>query len=234
MKRMFSVNGPFAAVFGVMLLGVSSSNPTAYLYPSLRTGQTIVQSFRSSFGSEGVHRSVSTTIRTTVKSISGVTARLSYSASIGDHNITSDQSFDQKNLAAFDAQGAPKTIHSATYIFYSTFLFGTPPSDFHVGSHWTVHLGDAWQLGPPGDQVVEVVSIDDARHSVVLHVHGHGVGPSETQIQHPPVTTGSIDGKSTQLTTDLGETTWDGVFTIRDGLTESSTMKVNQKQVLEK
>lgn len=63
--------------------------------------------------------------------------------------------------------------------FVNPTFWGNPRLPLHRGMHWTVTLDKPWELGPPGQQTVTVLSVDSTNGIVVMKREGSGIGPAE-------------------------------------------------------
>ena len=73
-------------------------------------------------------------------------------------------------------QGKCELTTDASGPFFNPTFWGEPQGDLKPGMTWTVTLAQPWELGPPGQQTISVVSTDPANGVIVLKREGHGEG----------------------------------------------------------
>jgi hypothetical protein len=112
-------------------------------------------------------------------------------------------------------------ITDASGPFYNPTFWGSPQSELRSGHSWTVTLSQPWELGPPGTQIVTVISIDKVNGIVVLKREGEGVGPYKGNHDTAVVTKG---GKPYTVTTKFGKAHWVGQAVIQHGVIVSDEL----------
>lgn len=123
--------------------------------------------------------------------------------------------------------------HETSGAFFNRTLWGNPPADLQVGSHWTATIAQPWELGPAGTATVRVVQLDPANHTVTLSREGHGSGPSLHDQQVKQITLTTDDGASVQAKVIPGEASWHGRTIVRDGIIVADTILVERDVTLE-
>ncbi len=106
--------------------------------------------------------------------------------------------------------------------FYNPTFWGSPKGgDLKPGQTWTLTLNRPWELGPPGNQTVTVVSVDKKNGITLLKREGSGAGPYEGA--HDTMTV-KKDGKPYKVTIKYGTAHWSGQVVIRQGVIVSDEL----------
>lgn len=131
-------------------------------------------------------------------------------------------------VACYEGKCHPNT--DASGLAYNPLLWGPPPARLHVGQHWVVNIGVPWELGPPGRQVVTVVALDPADHSVTLKREGEGDGSYQGD---KPTVRMLRQGKTQELKLHPGHSHWYGYTIFRRGIVVSDELMVERPVTLE-
>jgi hypothetical protein len=105
--------------------------------------------------------------------------------------------------------------------FFNPTFWGEPKGPLKPGMHWTVNLQQPWELGPPGQQTVTVISVDPANGIVILKREGSGVGSFEGKND---VALLKRDGKQYRVTVKFGDAHWVGQAVFQHGVAISDEL----------
>ncbi|HEY1774489.1 MAG TPA: hypothetical protein VGH91_15000 [Gammaproteobacteria bacterium] len=98
---------------------------------------------------------------------------------------------------------------------FNPLLWGMPAGELKVGQTWQVAVTEPWEIGPPGNETVRVVSLDAADGIVTLEREGSGSGKSEDDERKLPIV---VKGVKQEATVVAGSATWSGLTTIQRGM----------------
>ncbi len=108
--------------------------------------------------------------------------------------------------------------------FFNPTFWGNPQGDLKPGMSWTVELTQPWELGPPGKQIVTVLSVDKLNGMVVLKREGQGVGSYEGKHDVALITR---DGKQYRVGVKHGNAHWIGQAVFKHGVVVSDELLCN-------
>ena len=236
-----AVRNVIAVSFLFWIAGVAQADPSdTYLKPALRVGEHLSNVFSKTVSIQGAGYDEY------VKRIAG-SANVTVSR-MDEDGITfdSDYRYDGYTSGKGDYRVMPDGMSSCyqgkcaindqtSGVVFNPYLWGPVPKDIHVGSSWTVHIGQAWEIGPPGTEEVRVVSLDPTNGGITLAREGSGSGPSSDdaareQSGKPVVIT--KDGKEIQVSVIPGATHWSGYTTIRKGVIVGDVIMVERHVML--
>lgn len=243
MKSRLSVRGAIAAS-AALLLGVAApayADPSdTYLKPAVKTGEHLVDVFSKAVSIQGAG------FDEYVKRISGG-ANYTISGVAKDGIIfSSDYRYDgfASGSGSYKAlsdgmtncnQGKCSLDDETSGLLFNPLLWGPVPKDIHVGSSWTVHITQSWEIGPPGTEEVRVVSLDPANGEITLAREGSGSGPSsddEAREQSNKPVTITKDGKQIEVSVVPGVAHWSGYTTISKGVIVGDVIMVERHVTL--
>ena len=121
--------------------------------------------------------------------------------------------------AAVDASG----------LLYNPNLWGVPPGLLRKGTQWPVVITQPWELGPPGNETVTVISLDPADHTVTLQREGTGNGFFDNDARQLHLTR---NGNTYIADVFPGASHWIGYATFREGLVISDELLVERPVIL--
>jgi hypothetical protein len=108
--------------------------------------------------------------------------------------------------------------------FFNPTFWGDPKGPLKPGMSWTVNLQQPWELGPPGQQTITVISLDPADGIVILKREGSGVGSFEGKND---VAMLKRDGKQYRVTVKYGDAHWVGQAVFQHGVAISDELLCN-------
>lgn len=109
----------------------------------------------------------------------------------------------------------------ASGVSINPLLWGTPNGKLHVGQTWDVTISVPWELGPPGKQIVRVISIDPWNDTITLERTGEGEGDSANEIKKLSLVK---DKKAFPVEVSAGKAKWSGYTTFRHGVILSDSL----------
>lgn len=112
------------------------------------------------------------------------------------------------------------TTDASGPLFNPTF-WGDPKGKLVSGQSWTVELKQPWELGPPGQQTVTVVSVDKQNGIVILKREGEGIGPYEGGRDSLVI---KKDGKQYNVAAKYGKAHWVGQAVFQHGIVVSDEL----------
>ena len=243
MKSRLPVRHVLAASAALLLtVAVSAhADPSdAYLKPALKSGEQLADVFSKAVSIQG------TGFDEYVKRVSG-SADYTVSGVAGDGiTFSSDYRYDGlgSGSGSYKAmsdgmtncnKGKCSIDDETSGLLFNPLLWGPTPKDIHVGSSWTVHIAQSWEIGPPGTEEVRVVSLDPANGEITLAREGSGSGTSsddEARAQSGKPVTITKDGKSIEVSVVPGATHWSGYTTIRKGVIVGDVIMVERHVTL--
>ncbi len=209
---------------------------TPMLQPQLTAGQTIREAYTARFDRQGVGPHIMNgTISVSVGGSEDGGTLMHVAFAIAGKTAVADAIVNLSTMRVVRADGAkrsPQRTAAGIGVYYDPLFWGTPPASLSVGATWSVHLDRPWPFGPAGTARVRVVSVDAASETVTLALVGQGSGPSANDIEHPPVTTGSMDDRRVTIPTTFGKTTWIARLTLVHGITQDEQIVVEQEVLL--
>lgn len=113
------------------------------------------------------------------------------------------------------------TATDASGVSINPLLWGTPKGRLHVGQSWEVRIALPWELGPPGQETVKVISIDPLNDSITLERSGQGEGDAANEIKKIPLVK---DKKTYVVEVSAGKAKWSGYTTFRRGVILSDVL----------
>jgi hypothetical protein len=119
--------------------------------------------------------------------------------------------FDGKCSFTTDASGP----------FFNPTFWGRPEGELKPGQSWTVTLKQPWELGPPGQQTITVLSVDGRNGMVVLKREGEGMGPFEGGSDSTLI---KKDGKQFKVAVKYGKAHWEGQAVFQHGVVVSDEL----------
>jgi hypothetical protein len=105
--------------------------------------------------------------------------------------------------------------------FFNPTFWGEPKGELKPGQSWTVTLKQPWELGPPGQQTITVLSVDGKNGMVVLKREGEGVGPFEGGQDSATI---KKDGKPYKVAVKYGKAHWEGQAVFQHGVVVSDEL----------
>lgn len=112
---------------------------------------------------------------------------------------------------------------------YNPRIWGEPAGKLHSGMSWSVSISQPWELGPAGQQIVTVVDLDRATHSVTLKREGQGDGYFDNDFKQLHVTKA---GKTYLVDVAPGHAHWVGYTRFREGVVMSDELLVERSVTL--
>lgn len=109
-------------------------------------------------------------------------------------------------------------------------LWGEPPPNLMPGTSWRLRITQPWELGPPGNETIRVVSVDPANAAVMLDREGHGSGLSDSEDLHNVAMTvgkATVDAKIV-----AGASHWSGQTVFRHGIILSDVLLLERPVTL--
>ena len=126
---------------------------------------------------------------------------------------------DGGRMICWDKDCAPAT--DASGLSFNPVLWGTPAATLHTGQTWKVNISVPWELGPPGTQVVTVVSLDPPHDQITLKRQGEGNGAFADDITTLTLTKGAASSK---VGVTGGHTKWSGLTIFQRGIVLSDAL----------
>jgi len=220
-----------ALVLAMSCIWVLAANKsdTNYLIPSIAVGEHFSNAFSIAVairaeGFDAVVRRNSGTADYTLKQLGknkDLTFETSdlYDGSAGDQaeNIIRDGG------ATSCWKGECRSYTDASGLLYNRLLWGQPPAHLKVGMTWQVAIGQAWELGPAGSQLVTVTYLDKENGIVTLNREGTAVGAFANE---SPQVSLVKDGTHVTLDVTPGQAHWNGYTTFRHGIVLSDELLV--------
>jgi hypothetical protein len=123
--------------------------------------------------------------------------------------------------------GACATNTSTSAPLFDPLLWGAVPAEIAIGSSWNAPIADAWEIGPPGTELVTVERLEPAIGLITLTRVGHGTGLSADDTRKSDVTIVS-EGRSITVHVKPGPATWRGKATFRHGVTIADEIVVER------
>jgi len=120
-------------------------------------------------------------------------------------------------------KGECRSYTDASGLVYNRLLWGYPPSHLKIGMTWQVAIGQAWELGPAGSQLVTVTHLDKANGIVTLKREGTAVGAFANESLQVSLVK---DGTHVTLEVTPGQAHWNGYTTFRHGIVLSDELLV--------
>jgi hypothetical protein len=117
------------------------------------------------------------------------------------------------------------TATDASGVSINPLFWGTPKEKLHVGQTWDVRISIPWELGPAGQQIVKVISIDPLNDGITLERSGEGEGDSVNEIKTLTLTK---DKKTYVVEVSEGKARWSGYTTFRHGVILSDVLLVER------
>ncbi|HEY5030202.1 MAG TPA: hypothetical protein VIK39_17475 [Candidatus Angelobacter sp.] len=109
---------------------------------------------------------------------------------------------------------------------YNPFLWGDAKGSIRESTNWEVSIGESWELGPAGKEMVTVLLVDPKNHSVTLKREGTGEGYFGDEAKQIHLTK---DGKSYLVDVVPGKAHWIGYTTFREGLVMNDELLVDRQ-----
>ncbi len=113
----------------------------------------------------------------------------------------------------------------ASGVSINPLFWGTPRGKLHVGQSWQVDIAVPWELGPPGKQLVRVVSVDPLDDGVTLERQGEGQGEALNEIRKLTLAKGK---QSYTVDVVPGASKWSGYTTFQHGVVISDVLIVEK------
>ena len=113
------------------------------------------------------------------------------------------------------------TATDASGVSINPLLWGTPKERLHVGQSWEIRIALPWELGPPGQQTVKVISIDPLNDTITLERSGEGEGDAANEIKKITLIK---DKKTYVVEVSAGKAKWSGYTTFRRGVILSDVL----------
>jgi hypothetical protein len=125
--------------------------------------------------------------------------------------------------------GECRTYTDASGLLYNRLLWGYPPKHLKVGMNWQVAIGQPWELGPAGTQLVTVTYLDEKNGIVTLKREGTAVGAFANESPQVTLVKG---GKPITFDVKPGRAHWSGYTTFRHGIVLSDELLVVRQDEL--
>lgn len=235
-----------SAKFGIAVLGLSSlwisaamaagsEPPSGYFRMQLTRGEIYEDVFSRTFSIEGqgfqeiVRRESGSAAYTVVdtdpdRPVFQITYRYDGSApGAGRAQIR-----DCGRLQCFN--GKCQVNAETSGLVFDPVLWGDPPSRPAPGTTWRLRVTQPWELGPPGNETVRVVSVDPANAVIMLDREGHGSGQSDSEDLHTVAMTvgkATVDAKIVP-----GASHWSGQTVFRHGIILSDVLLLERPVTL--
>jgi hypothetical protein len=119
--------------------------------------------------------------------------------------------------------GDCRTYTDASGLLYNRLLWGYPPKNLKVGMTWQVAIGQPWELGPAGIQLVTVTHLDEKNGIVTLKREGTAVGSFANE---SPRVTLVKSGRRVTFDITPGQAHWNGYTTFKHGIVLSDELLV--------
>lgn len=126
---------------------------------------------------------------------------------------------DRGRTVCWNKDCAPAT--DASGLTFNPVLWGAPAAMLHAGQTWRVNIPVPWELGPPGTQVVTVVSLDPPNNQVTLERQGEGDGAFADDIRTLTLTKGAGHSKASVAG---GHAKWSGLTSFQRGIVFSDAL----------
>lgn len=109
-------------------------------------------------------------------------------------------------------------------------LWGEPPPHLAPGTTWRIRITQPWELGPPGEETIHVVSVDPTNAVIMLDRAGHGSGQSDSEDLHTvAMTVGKITVDAKIV---AGASHWSGQTVFRHGIILSDVLLLERPVTL--
>ncbi len=138
-----------------------------------------------------------------------------------------DQRKDSGRINCFNGQCQTATDGSGT--FFNALLWGQPPDNIRPGVSWSIHIDVPWELGPPGEQIVTVISADPTTGTVLLKREGSGDGFFDHDLKQVSITRA---GKTYKVAVAPGRARWSGQTIFRRGVVLSDELMMERPVTL--
>ena len=113
----------------------------------------------------------------------------------------------------------------ASGVSINPLFWGFPKGKLHVGQSWEINIAVPWELGPPGKQVVKVISVDPLNDEVTLERQGEGEGEALNEIKKLSLVK---DKKTYAVDVIPGKSRWSGYTTFQRGVVISDVLMVEK------
>jgi hypothetical protein len=225
----------------LVLAAPAHADPSdAYLKPAVKAGEHFADVFSKAVSIQG------TGFDEYVKRVSGSANYAVSSVAADGITFSSDYRYDgfASGSGAYKAltdgmtscvQDKCSVDDETSGLLFNSLLWGPVPKDIHVGSSWTVHITQSWEIGPPGTEEVRVVRLDPANGEITLARDGSGNGSSsddEARKKAGKPVTITKDGKVIEVSVVPGATHWSGYTTIRKGVMVGDVIMVERHVTL--
>lgn len=240
MKFRLLARGISAALPLFASMAAHADSSDAYLKPAVKTGERLADVFSKAVSIQGAGfdeyvRRISGSAYYAVTGVApdGISFSQDYRydghpGGNADYKVLADGVSD-----CF--QGKCSVDDETSGILFNSLLWGPVPKDLHVGSHWTAHITQSWEIGPPGTEEVRVVRLDPANGEITLAREGSGNGSSsddEAREKAGKPVTLTKDGKEIEVSVVTGATHWSGYTTIRKGVIVADVIMVERHVTL--
>lgn len=122
-------------------------------------------------------------------------------------------------------KGNCSTATDASGVSINPLFWGTPKGKLHAGQTWEVVISVPWELGPPGKEIVKVISVDPTNDTITLERTGEGEGESVNEIKQLHLVK---DKQTYAVEVSAGKAKWDGLTTFRRGVILSDELLVER------
>lgn len=122
-------------------------------------------------------------------------------------------------------KGNCSTATDASGVSINPLLWGAPSGKLHAGQSWEVSISVPWELGPPGKEIVKVISVDASNDTITLERTGEGQGESASEIKQLHLVK---DRKPYAVEVAAGKAKWEGTATFRRGIILSDELLVER------
>ena len=130
---------------------------------------------------------------------------------------------DDGRTICWKSDCAPATDASGVSI--NPLFWGTPKGKLYVGQSWQIDIATPWELGPPGKQLVKVISVDPSNDRITLEREGEGQGDALDEIKKLTLTK---DKKPYTVDVVPGPSKWSGYTTFQHGVILSDVLVVEK------
>jgi hypothetical protein len=202
-----------------------------YLKPHVKAGEVLsdiayrVISLQAPGYDEGVYQSPATATYTFAEASPRDTISWRVSARYDGKMNIKDEAGEYRDAGKTECfKGQCSLTTDASSPFFNPTFWGEPKGPLKPGMLWMVNLQQPWELGPPGQQTVTVISVDPANGIVILKREGSGVGSFEGKND---VAMLKRDGKQYRVAVKYGDAHWVGQAVFQHGVAISDELLCN-------
>jgi hypothetical protein len=217
-----------------MILSAVLAASVGWMTPSLAVGEHINSEVHETVrGSSQPLVKFDLSSVSVVESVSGEKAVVSTTTETSGQRDTGSGVFDLSSGHVFDHTSKDVTAGLFNSIVYNPLFFGDLPGSLSKGQAWEVTI-PTWTLGPGGSQKVSVDSMDPSTGTLVLSISGSGMGPNESQIEHPESLQAKQHTGSEEVVAQIipGQSKWTGTARFEHGILTELSISVTARETI--